>query len=323
MKVTSSRNVRHALLGLSCVMALSAAPALAQQQPATPRSAVGAVAPTGQQAFATPQAAFDAFVDAIRRSDTGLMQKLLGARYRELIPADADDAGDLRKKFLDGYAASHKINTDGNAKAILEVGTSGWTMPIPLVKRGDGWLFDVAAGAKEIGNRQIGRHELAVIQVLLAIVDAEQEYAEADPTGTGAGQYARRLLSSPGKKDGLYWPSKPGEPESPLGALIAQAQAKGATQQTGYHGYHYRLLYAQGASAAGGARDYVVNGRMIGGFAVIAWPVTYGTTGNMTFMVSHDGAVFEKDLGPNTEAAAGQVNSFNPDNSWKKSDTSP
>ena len=215
------------------------------------------------------------------------------------------------------------VNTEGDAKATLEVGGDGWTFPIPLVKRGDGWRFDIVAGAEEIQDREIGRNELAVVQVLLAIVDAQHDYIDADPMKVGTPQYARRLLSSPGKKDGLYWEQRPGDPESPLGNLVAHAQADGANKEEGYHGYHYRMLYAQGANAPGGAHDYLVKNKMIGGFAVIAWPVRYADTGVMTFMVSHDGVVYEKDLGPNTAAAAARIKSFDPDKTWKKADTTP
>jgi len=310
------------LLALGCAILVGMAQAAAQT-PAPPRPAAGTTAaPPGQQAFQTPQAAFDALVDAVRRTDTALMQKLLGNNYRDLVTIDPDDVEAVRKQFLEAYDKKNKLNLEGD-KAILEVGDGGWTFPIPLVKRADGWRFDIVAGAEEIQDREIGRNELAVVQVLLALVDAQQEYFEADPMKTGAPQYARRLLSSPGKKDGLYWEHKPGEPESPLGELVAQAQADGANREVGYFGYHYRLLFAQGPSAPGGAYEYVVKDRMIGGFAIIAWPVRYGDTGVMTFMVSHDGEVYEKDLGPNTAAAAAQIKGFNPDKTWQKSDTTP
>jgi hypothetical protein len=317
---------------LSCLIALGAASASAQpqtkpQSPAKPPVAAKPPAepanPPGQQAYATPKEALDTMVEAIRRGDTAQMQKLFGNNYRNEIQIYPEDVDLLRKKFVELADAGSKVNTEGDSKATLEFGKDGWTFPIPLAKRADGWRFDMAAGAEEIGNRQIGRNELALIQVMLAIVDAQQEYFEADPMKTGAGQYARRFLSSPGKKDGLYWPEKPGEPESPLGDLVAQAQKGGAKEGDGYHGYHYRMLYAQGPNAPGGAQDYIVNGRMIGGFAVIAWPVAYGETGNMTFVVSHDGAVYEKNLGPNTEAVAAQIKAFDPDKSWTKADTTP
>lgn len=292
------------------------------QTPAAARPETAA-APPGQQAFATPQAAADALVDAVRRVDIALMQKLFGTRYRDVISVDPDDVDALRKAFLEAYDRSHKLNMDGDAKAILEVGGNGWTFPVPLAKRADGWRFDMTAGAQEIEARQIGANELAVVQVLLAIVDAQQDYVDADPMKAGVPQYARRLLSSPGKKDGLYWAYSQGEPESPLGDLVAQAQADGANREEGYFGYHYRILYAQGPSAPGGAYDYLVKDKMIGGFAVIAWPVLYGDTGIMTFMVSHDGVVYEKDLGPNTAAIVARTKSFDPDKTWEKSDPTP
>ena len=170
--------------------------------------------------------------------------------------------------------------------------------------------------------RRIGHDEAAVIQTLLAIVDAQSDYAAMDPMKTGAPSYARRLLSSPGKRDGLYWDAKPGEPQSPLGPAVAKAQADGQSPD-GHYGYYFRLLYAQGAAAPGRARDYVVNGRMIGGFGVIAWPVRYGDTGVMTFIVNQDGVVYQQDLGPQTAEKAGVIASFNPDKGWVKADMTP
>ncbi len=321
MKQIPYVTVLRLLVALSCAVVMGMAQAVAQP-PAAARPDVSAP-PAGQQAFATPQAAADALIDAVRRADTALMQKLLGANYRDLITIDPDDVEAVRKKFIEAWDKSHKLNVAGDAKAIIEVGGDGWTFPIPLVKRADGWRFDVVAGADQIQDRVIGRNELAVVQVLLAIVDAQQDYIDADPMKSGTAQYARRLLSAPGKKDGLYWEQKPGDPESPLGDLVAQAQADGANREEGYFGYHYRMLYAQGPNAPGGAHDYLVNDKMIGGFAVIAWPVRYGDTGVMTFMVSHDGVVHEKDLGPNTSAVAGRITAFDPDKTWQKSDTTP
>jgi hypothetical protein len=302
-------------LTLSCAVATVASPSLAQAPAAT--------APVGQIAYPAPLAAVEALADAVRRDDTAQMRKLFGDEYRKLVPTDAGDGAALRKTFIETYDKGRKVVMDGDAKAILEMGDKGWTFPVPLVRSGDGWRFDIVAGADEIRDREIGRNELAVMQVLLAIVDAQQEYFAADPMKTGAPHYARRLLSTPGKKDGLYWEGKPGEAESPLGELVAHAQADGAARAEGYHGYHFRLLYAQGPNAPGGAYDYLVKGRMLGGFAVIAWPVRYGETGVMTFMVSHDGVVYEKDLGAGTAAAAGQIAKFDPDKSWSKADTTP
>jgi hypothetical protein len=298
--------------------ALAGAPVAAQAP--TPRAAPAAAS---QAAYATPQAAFDAFVAALQ-GDEAAKQKVLGRDFRRSMPSiTADEAAELRKKFLDAYAAGHKVIMHGEAEAVLEAGREGWTLPIPVVKGPDGWKFDLAAAAQEIKVRAIGRNEISAVQSLLAIADAQLEYAETDPMKTGIAQYARRILSTPGKKDGLYWPQGAGEPESPLGELLATAQVDGANRQDGYYGYHFRLLYGQGANAKGGAYSYIVKDRMIGGFAAVAWPVRYGETGVMTFIVNHDGAVFEKDLGPDTAASASRIQTFDPDKTWTKADTTP
>ena len=170
--------------------------------------------------------------------------------------------------------------------------------------------------------RQIGHDEAAVVQTMLAIVDAQRDYSAMDPMKTGSPVYARRLLSSPGRKDGLYWETKPGEPQSPLGPAVARAQADGNSPD-GHYGYYFRLLYGQGPAAPGGARDYIVNGRMMGGFGAIAWPVRYGVTGVMTFIVDYKGEVYQQDLGPETAQKAGMMNTFNPDKGWVKADMTP
>ncbi len=220
-------------------------------------------------------------------------------------------------RFLEAWAKSHRVVPAGPDKALLEVGTDGWTLPIPIVKAGTGWRFDTKAGAEEMRVRRIGRNELAARQVVLAIYDAEREYAARDANGDGRLDYAPKLASARGKKDGLYWPTGPGEEPSPLGELVAEVQAKGGARGSGYHGYRYRILAAQGPHAPGGAFDYVVGGHMIGGFAVVAWPVKYGATGVMTFMVNHGGVVYEKDLGPETANRVRAMKRFDPDSSWK------
>jgi hypothetical protein len=301
-------------------MAFACAPAAAQAP--VPR-ATQAVAPSQAAAYPTPQAAFEAFVAALK-GDEAAKEKVLGRDFRKSMPSiTADEAAELRTKFLDAYAASNKVIMHGESQAMLEAGREGWTLPIPVVKGPDGWRFDLAAAAQEIKVRAIGRNEISAVQSMLALVDAQLEYAEMDPMKTGTAQYARRILSSPGKKDGLYWPQGAGDPESPLGELLATAQTDGANRQVGYHGYHFRLLYGQGANAKGGAYSYVVKDRMVGGFAAVAWPVRYGETGVMTFMVNHDGTVFEKDLGSDTAAAAGRIQFFDPDKTWTKADTTP
>ena len=270
-----------------------------------------------QKAFATPEAAMEAFGDAVARSDGEAMQAVLGADYHRFIPPVGDD---LRLRFLAAWAKSHAVKREGDARAMVTVGGDGWTLPIPIVASAQGWQFDVRAGADEIRIRRIGRNELAVMQVLLAIYDAQMEYAQADRDGNGVREYATRFASSPGKMDGLYWPVKAGEPPSPLGPTFAAAKAAGGSAEAGYYGYRYRLLAAQGKGAPGGAYDYTVRGKKIGGFAVVAWPVKYGDTGVMTFLVSHDGVVYEKDLGAGTAARAVAITRFDPDSSWTKVD---
>jgi hypothetical protein len=272
-----------------------------------------------QKTFATPEAAMDAFGDAVARSDGEAMHALLGADYHRFIPPAGDE---LRLRFLAAWAKSHAVKREGDARATIAVGGDGWTLPIPIVASAQGWKFDVRAGADEIRIRRIGRNELAVMQVMLAIYDAQMEYAQADRDGDGVREYAAQFTSSPGKHDGLYWPTKAGEPPSPLGPTFAAAKAAGGSADAGYYGYRYRLLGAQGASAPGGAYDYNVRGRKVGGFAVVAWPVSYGDTGVVTFMVSHDGVVYQKDLGPGTAARAAAIARFDPDSSWTRVDPS-
>lgn len=283
----------------------------------------GAVAQAPVQAtFPSPDKAAETLTEALRKDDDKTIVSLLGAGWRDLVPGTREDEDETRAAYLAAWDEGHKIVLSGDAKAQIEVGKTGFLMAIPLVKEANGWRFDVEEGRQEIEARFIGRNELRVVQSLLALVDAQQDYAALDPMKVGVPVYARRLLSSPGKKDGLYWESKPGEPESPLGPLIAKAQRENGPDN-GYYGYHYRLLYGQGPDAPGGAYDYIVNGRMIGGFAAIAWPVHYDETGVMTFIVSHSGDVYEKDLGPDTAAQAAQINLFNPDNGWEKADMTP
>jgi hypothetical protein len=275
-----------------------------------------------QQTFETPEAAAETLTEAIRKDDDKTVAAILGAGWRDLIPGSKEEEDEVRRNYLAAWDEAHKIVLEGDKKALIQVGPTGFNMAIPIVKDGNTWRFDVEAGEDEIQARYIGRNELTVVQTLLAIVDAQHEYATLDPMKTGVATYARRLLSSPGRKDGLYWESKPGEPESPLGPLLAKAQP-GATEGDGYFGYHYRLLYGQGAAAPGGEYSYLVNNRMIGGFGAIAWPVRYGETGVMTFIVSHSGEVYERDFGPDTSQRVSTINFFNPDKGWEKADVTP
>jgi hypothetical protein len=217
-----------------------------------------------------------------------------------------------------------------DSKAELEVGNDGWPFPAPLVKKGGTWSFDAEAGKTEVINRRVGRNELDAIQTLLAMVDAQREYAQRDSDGNGYADYARKFRSSPGKKDGLYWPDETGKSPSPLGPLAAAASKEGYGKKEGdkaaptgpqpYHGYVYRIITAQGKDAQGGAYDYVVGGKLIGGFAIVAWPATYRNSGVMTFIVNHDGVVYEKDLGAKTDSIAAAMTRFNPDATWRKAE---
>jgi hypothetical protein len=217
--------------------------------------------------------------------------------------------------FLEAWARAHKIVPAGNDRAYLGAGRKGWTLPIPIVKSAAGWRFDTKAAPEEMRVRRIGRNELAAIQVALAYTDAQKEYQQKDWNGDGVKEYAMRGLSTRGKRDGLYWASLPGEPESPLGAEFADAKVGQP-----YHGYLYKILSAQGKNATGGARIYVKNGRMTEGYALVAWPAKYDDTGVMTFIVNQDGIVYQQNIGAGTDAAARAIKAYDPDSSWQKVD---
>lgn len=265
-----------------------------------------------QQAYPTAEAAADAFTAALGRPEA--MTDVLGADWRRFIPTDEIEDEDVQA-YLRAWEKKHEIlpdpsDSDGGRMAV-GVGEGDWTLPIPLVKSESGWSFDVTAGAEEMRTRRVGANELAAINASLAYYDAQREYAERDRDGDGFREYAQQIISTPGKTDGLYWASLADEEESPLGPFFGEAKPGG-----GYHGYLFRILNAQGPEARGGAYDYVVDGQMRGGFALIAWPLKYDDTGVMTFIVSHDGTVYETDLGPETDAIAGKIEVFNPDVDW-------
>jgi hypothetical protein len=276
----------------------------------------------GQQAFTSPEDAAAALAAAVKTGTSSTILKVLGKGAEDIIESGDEVAdAEMRQRFLSAYDAGHSINAEGNKKATLILGADNFPFPIPLVNNRAGWEFDPAAGRIEILYRRIGRNELDAIQTSLAYVDAQNEYAEKDRTGEGVGVYAQRIVSSPGKKDGLFW--RDDREPSPLGELAAQASAEGykvGEQPTPYHGYYYRILRGQGSNAPGGAMDYVVKGKMIGGFGLIAYPAEYGNSGVMTFVVNHAGTVYEKDLGPRTGSMAKRINAFDPDQTWKKVD---
>lgn len=270
-----------------------------------------------QDRYQTPEDAVAALVAAAKAADRAAVLRVLGPGSAD-VASSGDPVADAatRKRFIEAYDTRHDMKMDGADKATLVVGAQNWPFPIPLVRRDGQWRFDVAAGREEILLRRIGRNELSAIQAALAYVDAQQEYAEK-----GDGSYAQRIVSRAGKKDGLFWPAKEGEARSPLGELAARASAEGygpGQQRAPYHGYFYKILTRQGSNAAGGEVDYVARGKMIGGFALVAYPAQYKNSGVMTFLVNHQGQVFEKDLGPNTGRLAAGMTAFDPDNTWRK-----
>lgn len=262
-----------------------------------------------QRHFPTPEVAVEALVDGVARQDEDGVRATLGIESGKLLPLDNVSAED-RLAFLSAWAQGRRILLDGDRVARLEL-SNGWTLPIPLVRTADGWVFDTEAGKAELRTRRIGRNELAAIEILRAFVDAQREYAEQDRAGDGVREFAQRLVSSPGRRDGLYWPTAEGEAESPAGSLLDTRDLK-----DGYHGYRFRILKAQGPAAPGGARPYVRNGRMTEGFAAVGWPARPGESGLMTFIVGQDGVVYQKYLGPNTAAIAKAMTRFDPDSSW-------
>ncbi len=296
-------------------------PAFAAEEPAKPAAA--AVPVPAQAFFVSPEAAAKALHDAVESGDIKVIDNILGPASSKLIYTGDDVADEqMRERFLDSYEESLKIERESDGKAILLVGKNESPFPYPLLKDAKGWQFDATEGADEIINRRIGENELFAMKFCLAYGDAQREYAESDRDGDGVIEYAQKFRSTPGKRDGLYWKTHEGEPDSPLGPLVAEAMAEGYAPKDAkpipYHGYNYRVLTAQGPHAAGGAYDYMVNGNMIGGYALIAYPARWGASGVMTFTCNHDGLVFEKNLGEETAQTATNIKSFEPDTSWKK-----
>jgi hypothetical protein len=275
--------------------------------------------------FASAEEASKALVATLRTGDVKALIGVLGSESRSLVSSgDAVSDRQLREKFLQAYDAGNRLIPYGTY-SVLQVGTDNWPFPIPIVKDGERWHFDVSEGREEIIARRIGRNELYTMQTCLAYVDAQREYYSEDRNGAGILEYAQKFASTPGKRDGLYWPTKDGEPLSPLGALVARARAEGYRRDesggpTPLHGYMYRILTAQGPAAPDGAYDYIAKGHMIAGFALVAFPAQYGTSGVMTFIVNHDGVVYEKDLGPKTRDLARAMKKFDPDTTWRKAD---
>ena len=274
-----------------------------------------------QPTFATPEDAVSALIAAGEKQDLQELQALLGPGTAELV-SSGDPVADrsARETFLNRYRAYHELGAGGPNDLVLLVGEDRWPLPIPLVGNSGRWYWDGAAGSREVLVRRIGANELRTIDVMQGFVAAERDYAAGGHDGSPAGVYAVKLRSGAGKQDGLYWEAASGEPQSPAGPLLAAASAEGYAANSGgtrpYHGYLFRLLSSQGPEASGGARDYLVNGKLTAGFALLAYPNAYGTSGVMSFMVNQDGVVWQRDLGPDTAAAAAAITQFNPDNSW-------
>ena len=276
-----------------------------------------------QKFFPSPDQAVQALVEASDADDLKAMLAILGPGSRELVASGdsvADNAG--REKFVAAYEQKHSLEARTPSTMILHIGADDWSMPIPIVKKGNSWGFDIGKGKKEILNRRIGRNELQVIEVIDDYVEAQHEFASKDCSGAGKVEFAQRIISTPGKHDGLYWEAKDGEQRSPLGPLIARAAREGYTTSDGnlspFHGYHFKILTGQGNNADGGTYQYVVKGKMILGFGLIAYPAKYGNSGVMTFVVNQAGTIYEKNFGKETRRIAEAIAVFNPDKSWKK-----
>jgi hypothetical protein len=274
-----------------------------------------------QKSFKSPEEAVQALVEAVKKGDTKGLMAIFGPASKDIIFSGdkvADKAG--RDQFTAAYEEKHQLVNEGDNKAILIVGPHDWPMPTPLVKQGEAWLFNTEEGRDEILNRRIGKNELNTIEVCLAYVDAQREYALKDCDGNRVRDYAQRIASTRGKKDGLYWEAKAAEEQSPMGPLMAKAAKEGYMQfnLSPYHGYYYKILNAQGEHAPGGAYSYAVHGNMMGGFALVAYPAEYGSSGVMTFIVNQDGVVFQKDLGKNTKKIAAALTLYDPDKTWQQ-----
>ena len=276
-----------------------------------------------QRSFASPEEAVKALIEALKSKDIKALEAIFGPGSKDLV-SSGDPVSDSARydRFISLYEEKNRLQEESAEKVVLYLGNEDWPFAIPIVKKNALWQFDAKQGRDEILARRIGKNELSTIQVCLAYVDAQREYAIEDRDGDALPEYAQKFLSDPGKKNGLYWKVKEGEKPSPLGPLAAEANKQGYTRKEGkpspYHGYYYRILKAQGKNAPGGAYDYMVKGKMIGGFALVAYPAKYASSGVMTFIVNHDGVVYQKDLGRQTGKTAQAMKLFNPDSTWKK-----
>lgn len=277
-----------------------------------------------EQTFPTPQDALNALVVAATNNDTNAMRSIFGAEGQALVSPDVVQATEGFKLFVQHLTEKTQLVTNSDSNLTLEIGADGWPFPIPLMKQDGQWFFDTAAGRDEILARRIGRDELGAINVCNAYVEAQREYAGQDRLGDGVLAYAQFLRSTPSTHDGLFWPTNSGAELSPLGPLVAQARVEGYhraakmmnDEQAPYHGYYFKILTRQGKHAPGGKYDYIINGRMIAGFALVAWPAEWGNTGMMTFIVNQQGKVYQKNLGSKTAKIAGKMTVYDPDETW-------
>ncbi len=313
--------LRHFITGAFLVVLGGSAPVAASAAPP-----IETATPTQATPFATPEAAASALIAAARADNVAAMHDVLGPGSVALLYSGDPVADEqAREKFVTAYDARHSLASDALGRMVLTVGENDWPLPIPIVKDNGQWHFDSFQGAQDLVDRRIGRNEIAAIRTALAYVDAQKLYFEI-MLAEGAGAYAQRLASTPGRHDGLYWPAAAGQPESPLEPLIDQAVDEGypganmSGKPVPYQGYYFRILTGQGDSAPGGALNYKTGGRMTKGFALIAWPAIYGASGIMTFEVNQDDVVFQKDLGPATAALVPAIQLFNPDLSWARVD---
>jgi hypothetical protein len=325
MKTTKHYGLGPIIIRVLAAATLALAAGCATHQPdalAGPPPAAGKPA-EGQRLFDDIKPATDALVAATKNHDRAALHLLFGPAGHELVSGDRVEDRNAREAFAQKAAEQLKVTLgdDGNS-AILYVGKDHWPFPIPLVRTPEGkWFFDTEAGKQEILARRIGDNELKTIAVCRAYVQAQREYATQDRDGSEVLQYAQRLVSTPGSHDGLYWDAQPGAEQSPLGPLMAQAALEGydLTRDEGRHpfqGYYFRILTRQGPAAPGGPYNYVINGRMIAGFALVACPARYGSSGIMTFVVSHQGKLYQKDLGPQTRQVVADMKEYNPDSTW-------
>lgn len=279
------------------------------------------------ETFASPEDAVSALAAAADRMDPGMFRVLFGEASEELIHADRVQATNEMEAVTAAYHRKQRLVHESDSRCVLEVGEAGWPFPIPLVQKDGRWFFDTEAGKEELLNRRIGRNELSTLRVMRTYVEAQREYAARDRDGDEVLEYAQTVGSTPGRKDGLYWSWEWDGEISPLGPLVAMAQAQGYQAEPGvegvepqpFHGYFFKILTRQGGEAPGGRYDYIINGNMIGGFALVAWPAEYGESGIMTFMVNQQGRVYQKDLGDRTSRTVARMKSYQPDKTWSPS----